>query len=370
MATHELANIACNYRTDDSRVGYSVDYWIKSTDDLSSFSIKSARDYVFANIAAPGDTYAISGETDSTAGLKRVDVTLKPGSKNPYVFMARLAFEDPDPDSDSGQDSSGNPSVNPLDWRPTVELRTMQTFKPAEKARYIGGYIGKADTVLKTRQQNDPDNRTALVCSNLYERFDPPAEIEDSWSVLRVTRNYSNFDSTVDDAIRPNIVNDQAIWFQARGISKIIPPYAGKVRDLVVLPKRYNGIEGAGLPPFDYVTVSAEIVIIDNWQDDWRLRPVDRGYKVRRMVGDPDGAPYVAGTGGGYVTDEPPAGQPPIDWALDSNGEPVTEPILLNGDGQPLITQAGSVEEPVFSEWQYYEELNWFTLPFFQGMLF
>ncbi len=89
----------------------------------------------------------------------------------------------------------------------------------------------------------------------------------------------------------------------------------------------------------DWYEITLEFI-----EDDFHLYELDRGLTARVKVGDPDGK------GGTISVGDLPEGGPGQRDILDFQGQPVSDPVLLNGEGKPLKEQSLSLPA-VYLRW-------------------
>jgi hypothetical protein len=107
--------------------------------------------------------------------------------------------------------------------------------------------------------------------------------------------------------------------------------------------------------------------VIDREEETWEFKILDRGFCARAMLGDPDGH-------GGAIYEDSRAfveEMAPQRRLMDSDGLPLSEPVLLNGDGQPLdqYKDPANVKEPVYATWYYYRSQAWSNWGVLDGLL-
>lgn len=324
-----------------------------------SDNIEQLRLYVIANIAAATHHYGFGNDCRVGATLRRIEGKREPGSASPWVWIATLHYADPEAagggnDTKDNKDVNGDNTDNPLELRPEMEYRTVQYQKPCEKALYQSGYSGAADSFCKMNDRLGPVVNSAMV------PFDPPVMVDGSRGVLRIKRNLTTLNC---DSIFTNVINSKAATFSYRGISKTVAIYCGKIRDVSAVPRNHP-VYG------DYVECELFIDVIDDGINDWRVRPLDRGLTARAGYGDPDGHGGTFGVSDTRTV----TGIPPQRRLTDLDGNLISEPILLDGNGQPLNDSkpTGALDPPVYSLWKYYSEYDWTdsgTWPIFSGLV-
>jgi hypothetical protein len=94
------------------------------------------------------------------------------------------------------------------------------------------------------------------------------------------------------------------------------------------------------------------------WIDD----VLDRGRLKRALAGDPDGR------GGQFTSGQIPAGAPAVGAMVGPDEEPITDAVLLDGDGQPLNLAMQPIV-PIYGRWLSYDRRELESIPFFSGIL-
>lgn len=324
---------------------YKVRYRLFTDDEEDGAQVAIA--YVESAIAGIGDTYAYGNDARGTAYLRTIEAVRDPGST--LIWFATLTYRDEEIDEEQ-IDESGNPTDNPTDMRPELEVQTVQYSRPVEKALYLGGFTGIAHTKL-TGDELKPVVNSALAVYN------PPPEIDHHRWTLRVKRNVVSINC---DTVKNNVVNNAAITFQYRGVKKTIPQYCGKTRDFRASPRHHHAYG-------DYVEIELWIDVIDDGDRTWRPKYLDAGFAARAMLGDPDGH-------GGAIYEDSRAfieELAPQRRLTDSEQIPLSEPVPLNGDGQPLLTFRDDTGELTvkYGEWKVYlTESDYKTWGIFNGM--
>jgi hypothetical protein len=115
----------------------------------------------------------------------------------------------------------------------------------------------------------------------------------------------------------------------------------------------------------DYLEVKVTVDVLKHADETWDLVLLDRGYSARALAGDADGKGGTISWSGQFSHLSSRAPQRRL---ADADGMPISEPVLLNGQGQPLNLSVAT-PEPFFGQWRYYEEAEFETLSFFTGIL-
>jgi hypothetical protein len=327
---------------------YRVSYRCVTTDPNDGPQV--AIQYAETAIARIGDTYSCGNDSRPTAWLRNWEARREANSIEHWILTAVYRDEESKED-DSNLDTAGNPTDNPLDMRPEVEVQTVQYTKPVEAAKYVSGW-----DPAKRAHGMVSDGKLRPICNSALSVFDPPPEADDARWTIRVKRNLQAIDC---DQVKTNSINSAAIVFSYRGIKKTVPQYCGKLRDFAAAPRHH--------PQYgDYVEVTLFFDVKDAEDGTWRMKILDMGLSARAMEGDPDGH-------GGTIYDDSRMmieEMVPQRRLADADGTPISEPVLLDGDGQPLNrwSDPANPKDPVYSEWTYFSEDDWTTWPILDGI--
>lgn len=320
----------------------------------------AALSYVEANIARRKESYTlaafdgsssenggISGDSNTRAILKNVEVEKLVGSANPWLWFATLTYEEPEGGGE-GEKPDGGSTGDPTEFAAEIDIQTVQYRKPCDKAIYKSGFSGIAHAKV-----NDTTRRP--IVNSALAVFDPPPEVDDHRWVIRIKKNLAALDC---DTVKCNVVNSAEVVISYRGISKTIPALCGKTRDISAHPIKHPVIGW-------YVEVQLYIDVDED--NDWRLEVQDRGFSARAMIGDPDGhGGAIYNDSRAFVEDLAPQRR-----LCDAEGLPCSEPQLLDGDGQPLLDfkKTTGVMTPKYGVWQYYTEDDFGSWPILADMI-
>jgi hypothetical protein len=237
-------------------------------------------------------------------------------------------------DSDSDQkDESGNSTDNPEEWRDELEVSYYKKNRPVEKA-----IIQTAIPIFRDVGSVGPVVNSAM---NVY---DPPLEWGQDIMVVRITRRRSDYPGV--SWARMTSVNDdffvinkplQGFVLPVNKYEAMMPPVAGS---LVYIPDR------TGTPqPYWKLTFEVHIDAIFGWRED----VLDRGIHARAAHSTDDN-----GRGGTYSNSDIIAGVPAVRRMKDNTGTPITDPVLLDGKGQPLHPS----QQPVYLTYSIIPEMS------------
>lgn len=246
-------------------------------------------------------------------------------------------------------DEDGDPSDDPLDWRPTIETGSVQYRRPVELAYYRGGYGASFETKYPVDSYIVPMNSAMVAFSN------PPIEEDASRHWIALAKNVA----TLGGDIRQyeNAVDINGFRWDHRGYSGDSGAYEGKIREIKIEPGRFNNV--------DFLNVKFFIDFAPMPGRTWRSTPIDRGTLLRACDSDPDGRGSVIGDLGQGTPF--PASTPRLRVPKDSDGEPIGEVFLLDGSGGPLDTCSGAAIQ--WATWSHYSEVNFTDIPILQDMI-
>jgi len=330
-------NGATGARTEDGPEFTAV--WAIDTDDAQD-QADGIIEYFRANVADLGDSYAYAGDTNAEALAKRIRARRDLRTTGRWLVTVSYApLEDED-----GKDSDGNATDNPLDFRPVIRSNTVQYQRPVDVSKFLGGYHGDAAAMF-------PIGDYATPCNSAGVPFNPRPMRDDSRTVVNITRNLAVYDS--DDAEAwTNTVNLNDFQIMKFGFVGSFGKRTTRIRAFSGDLRRQNGV--------DFWEASC---VLDRDPRRWFERILDQGVHARALDGDPDGR------GGQFSPNRPrAAGVPQLRRLVDDDEMPISDPVLFDGDGQPLPLDVWPIE-PVFGNWLHYEEQPFEALAFLSGII-
>jgi hypothetical protein len=274
--------------------------------------------------------YAASGDLDAQAICRRLTPSRVDGR---LIWLVTASFAT-DPEDDKRRDEDGKPESDPYKWADQISLGGAQFQRPLEKAIYREGFKGGAAGETPAGKEGPPKNSAGVV-------FSPPFEIDDSRKVLRITKVVDKF-PTSDWLKYQDAINSDTWTFNKKklGFTHTFEKYTAKCQSIEGVLKVETTADG----PIRYWEVTYEI---HGNKKGWRVELLDQGFHAAQRAGDDDGH------GGTVSSSTVIAGQPRVRRLMDPDGHPVSEPQLLDGDGQPLAANA----EPVYITYSGYDEL-------------
>lgn len=276
-------------------------------------------------------------------------VTVSSAGKNAsLIWRVDVHWKEIETDNPQSQDypTPNNGSTDPEDWTPTWSSRTQVVFEPASDAYYLGGYTeGEFAHFHLNSFNGDPDadpptprRRAPLVNSAIqpFARLPEHRRLIRIWTIRWLTLLPNN-----EVLLAENRVNRNRIRLVLDGFEMPVWEPGTALIDTVDLQRRRWGLLGL-------VEVTIQITV-DPEGHTWSL--LDQGTAARANVGDPDGD---GGTVSGVLK-----GKANHRQLLDVNGTPIQDPVLLNGDGQPLDPG----DDPVFGHWSDFDAVNFIDIP-------
>lgn len=319
-----------------------VAIWKLKTDDAADQG-QVVASYFAANVVALGDTYAYANDVDGSAWCDSIRAERDP--KSAFLWYVTVTYRTPE--DEEQEDKNGEFTLNPIEWRPRLQTNTTHYTRTVHKSRYMGGYKGSADGHL------GPEGSLHAVQNSAFTPFIPKPERDDSRLLITITRNAATYLDADGWDDWQNVVNDAELT-----ITGFIPPFFKTcakhtlmVRGFAATMRRTNDI--------DYWEMSGQL----DWKrDTWIDEILDEGIQPRTLPGDPDGK------GGTFsLTDLPPDGVPKGRRLVGPDGNPITDPVLFDGDGQPLDVSDPDFEE-VYGRWMHYELQDLRAWPILQGV--
>ena len=306
--------------------------WLVTCDSVSDQSdiiwtyLRTHTQFGSAHLPWFGRTFKYASGRDTSSVCRDIDVQFIKHSDGKHTVEATYepitgpSAEDP---KTFGLDSEGKKTEDPLKWRPEIYVGWTTISIPVERAEFI--------TTIPPGIVNPflPPGRIGPVVNSAIVPFDPAPEEELAIKVVRITRNkrfyegdlYDRFNGTVNrftTELRP---------FGGHGFKQAVPALYGWMK--------FFGAELAEENGRLHWRETKEVWIHPRaWVRDF----VDRGLARRRAFGDPDGA------GGTISTDDlPDPGGIFHETLKDAADYPLTEPVLFDGNGQPIDPARGAV---------------------------
>ena len=293
----------------------------------------SILDHMFLNGYGHGDHYHVGNDENTRAIIYQIDSPqLQPGSCTLWQTQVRYRVVTP-----SGEDQSGEIPDSPDLVQPSITTNSVMREVAIEEAIFRGGItldgvaVGDASPIMNSCNQ-------ILV---------PQPTRQKSNTLVSIGRNMLGV-SVNSSTLPVEFVNQSTVVISARNTSVIC-----SAQTLKHLAWRTNPVVVEG---YDLVRVVGEFELDPH---GWRRQYRDEGLQARARAGDPDGR------GGTISAQQLKNGMPEVRRLFDFSGMPVSEPIRLDGAGQPLEPN----QPTVYSSWSDMDEIELNTIPFFSGML-
>lgn len=264
----------------------------------------------------PGRTYNYAGGVDVTSVCKSVDVKYVEGSEG-TKWIVNSSFSPEQGQPQEQQDAQGNNTTNPLLWRDELDVSYSSITVPVEAAEFRAFQ----PNVINNRFL--PTGYVGPIVNSALKPYDPTLEEEAQIKVLRITKYSPVYQGANFDAYQGAINGDRIMINKPLyRFQQTIEPYRAYIKGLSATFAVTNNI------PHWRQTMELHIC---NLLYGWFRVLVDRGLDARRLPGDPNGH-------GGTVSHSEfaVAGSVPAEPIKDKDGVPVTEPVLFDGNGQPL----------------------------------
>jgi len=293
---------------------------------VRAVTVDSAYDGPAVVLFAPGvgiigQFYQIGNDVDVAAILREITPARDQEDRTKLRWLVTERYSTKaEEDKDKQKNEDGEPEDDPEKWRDELDISFRQVSRPVEKA------INRTDLgKFRPKDQEGPVVNSALAV------YDPPLEREQDIMVVRIVRRRKRYPADVVWARKTTINDDdftinkpkQGLVLPVKKFQAKMPPVTGSL--FYIADKK-----GKQKP---YWKLTFEVHIDDEF--GWRQDVLDRGIHARALQGDPDGR-------GGTLSMSAslPLGAVLNRRVTDSKGLPITEPVCLDGFGQPLT--AGS----------------------------
>ena len=297
----------------------------------------------FDGLALPylDSSYQFGNDSDIVALCD--SITPKRAAESQQHWTVEFHYKTPQQEEDeTGETEAGGSSNNPLQWRTTCEISFVEYSRPVSTATYRGGM---------TNGLIEPGDEYAVVNSAMTV-LDPPLERAAMKVLFRFGKYRHRYPNSAKNAFRA--VNDKPFKIRVRDPDLLDedgdPAHTDRALDLSFEPFQCQiSSVNAALVQKNNATVwqlSAEMLA--DYEFGYRVDVLDRGLSAKAGDGDPDGM------GGFFSPSDAVTGRPKERRLLDAKGVPITEPVLFDGNGQPLALGA----DPVYITWSVYPETD------------
>lgn len=302
---------------------YRSQYRVQVSDPLDTAPVVLAYFALNADYPWPGRPFFYGNGFDTTVICKTVDAQYVENSNGWYNVTCGFASAQSQEQKQDGQKSDGTTTQNPLLWHDEIDISFSQIAVPVEQGIFRGfDPPGINNPYLK------PGNVGPIVNSAL-KPYDPTLEEEVDIKVLRITKYTKNYDGGFYSKYQGRVNSDSVtISKAAYGFKESFGPWQGRIKSISGQFAITNGI------PHYRQTIE---VHIHPAKSGWRRYIIDRGFDERRAFGDANGKGGTISASDLLTPDE--IKYEPV---KDLAGYPVTEPVLLNGNGQK-VTNSGPV---------------------------
>jgi len=318
------------------RTMYQAIYKLKTTDPLDNAQLILEFFVTDPNLPGLGAPYEYGNDSDHSA----LCYSIKPRRrrKNSQMWDVIVSYKTPDPDDeDYKPDENGDLTDNPLEWRPEFSVSHRAETRPVYSARYMGGFTGTA----AERYPTPEDNTYRFVPMNsAFIPFDPPLEEVVTVRMVNITAYIEEFNgeaaATWHRALNERIVTIDLPWYYDWW-----GKYEARLEQVdASLERRFREQPNGQQEPIDFFQLNI-MVAVD--PDNHLKKVVDRGVAARAIVGDPDGR------GSTISSQDLVEGMPRARHLVDADDNPITEPVLFDGDGAPLDVSDDDAEPVILS---------------------
>lgn len=314
---------------DQVSYNYAAKYWVKCDSPLDG--PKTILQYFKSTAGLPwfGDSFSFGNDTDTNAKCRSIApsyVVNSEGWNEVDVKWEQSGGGSAETTPPTNLDANGKETDDPEDWNDEVDSSFTQISVPVEKAIFRGFTPEGGHPFLRPGKVG-PTVNSAMV------PFDPPPEMEMDIEVVRFTKWQPDWDGAEGKKWIGRVNSDAVV------INKPECNFKDNWPALWARIKAYSGVfVMTKKGPWWKRTIEVHI----NWQG-WRGVLVDRGLTGAAIDGRrPDGTVVSSSA----------------DWdewlfpLVDADGYQISEPVLLDGKGKPLVPG----KPPVYLTYTYYEE--------------
>ena len=304
------------------------------------------------NIPYLNSSYEFGNDADALALCHSISPKREDNSQTNWVvdFDFKTAEQEED---ETKEDEKGKNTNNPLDWRWTVDISFADYSRPVFHATYRGGHTHINNLLENFETPDGVDNPIMPPMNSAGTIFDPPLErnamrqifrfgkyrheypegMADNWRAV----NSEGFNIKIKD---PNVVNKNGFPRADKNLlSWHFDPFQVQVASANATVVRKNNMT--------VWQISSEIHC--DYEFGFRVSIPDRGLMALAAAGSPDGL------GGQFAAGNPAATGIAEERSIrDKLGAPLQEPVLLNGNGQPLPKD----EPAIYLKWSIYPEVK------------
>lgn len=274
----------------------------------------------------------VGNGSDPDAVVRTIDVETVENSTG--LFDIVVGFDPLNIDQENqplNPGTDGELTPNPLDWYDEIDVSYTQTAMPCEEGIFRGfnqGGFGVVNGYMAI-------GSTLPITNSARVAYDPPIEEERDIRVIRISRNVVEYDGPFFKGYQGRVNADQVVidkpFYRFRDV---LDPFTAKIK--------YIGATFGVTSGIKYYRQTIEIHVDEIF--GWRRKILDRGMVRKREAGDPPG------DGGADLsaTDEQDEGKANVELNTDASSNPIPEPVLFNGRGQPL---ANASSKAVYGIW-------------------
>ena len=348
---------------DKGKVEFSVTFVVEVDDRFDGPSVVAGAvnpDDPDLRIPSLGDFYNIGNDVDLNAFCKKIS----PRPVGGMIWHVNVSYG-PDSDTDEKgdnepRDENDQPVQNWEDEAATIGFQLIRTSRAAWQGVYKGQLIKKRNQFAAFHQITWPEGppfqpfanpmldpthfgleNGVAITNSANAVFDPPVEKDYMQIGVTVTRNHRVF--PFEHIINyVNSVNSAQLVVYHRNATVTVEPGVGKMMSITGDWRLSNGF------PFWRVSYEFHLDHFFGWQSDILDRGLHRSNDVDEDGNSNSEASFKKNAA-------------PVDAIKDLQGHPITEPVKLNGQGQPL-KQGILHHEAVFLRYMLYPELDWAAL--------
>lgn len=256
--------------------------------------------------------YTFANDNDADAFCVNIEPEKVDNSQ--FAWDVTFTYETPEGEEDDKQqnkDSNGNLTDDPTRWMEKIDVGYTTIMVPVESAVYLEGMTGQSANVMEA-------GKVTPIINSAFDPMEPPPEEEVHISVVR--RSFYGTSFSQDFAnLYIGMVNNAFFGGLRLGYAFSWFPYTALIVDIGGGNELING------RVYWHNRVEVHVNPLG-----WRRQFADRGMNRAVRAGDANGY------GSTYSESDFVTGRSKKVPVVDAYDNPVRNPVLLDGNGQPL----------------------------------
>ncbi len=293
----------------------------------------------------PGRSYSFGGETNALLVCDGLDI--KQAGKSNELYFASAKYKQ----VESQEEDQPSPDTDPEDWSPRMRVRNVTYSEIPETAIYRSGLTGDAATIISAGDE-------VHISNSAFKRLKDVKPKEITGRAITITRWYSSTTPlAIDQATFPeDVVNSTLVYLTASGMKIKLEALSARLGKFTSEPTTIAGKK--------CLEITCEIIqkpqgsVNPTWRDVY----LDIGTEPLAITGRADGK---GGTITGTDVSTTKATHRPLATKF---GDPLSEPVLFNGDGEPLTEAQINLGERVLLTYGDDNEIAFLGIDFLDGI--